>query len=59
MGHLESLTFFKDVLQVGHTLDMCSRDSFIMASNGIDLAVEVFKHMRILQKKPTIDLCQR
>lgn len=48
---IASLTFFENVLEVGHALNICSSDIFVLSENGVDLTAEFLEHVGVSYKK--------
>ena len=44
-------TFFDDVLKVGHALNVCSGDVFVLSKDRLDFAAKFRQHMRMSHKK--------
>ena len=45
------LTFFNDMLQVGHALDVHSGNIFVLSKDGLNLAAKFLEHMWVSHKK--------
>jgi len=51
---IASLTFFENVLKIGHTLNICSSDVFVLSKNEVDLMTKFLKHDGISHKKTAV-----
>lgn len=45
------LTFFDNVLKVGHALNVCSGDFFVLSEDRPDFAAKFCQHVRMSHKK--------
>lgn len=52
----ESPTFFQNVVQVRHALNVCSSDSPVLSKHRIDFLSEFLKHAWISNKKTAVIL---
>lgn len=47
----ELLTFFDDIVKIGHSLNICPGNIFVLSEDGPSLATEFLEHMRVSYKK--------
>ena len=45
------LTFFDDVLEIRHALNVCPGDVLVLTEDGLDFGTEFLEHVRISYKK--------
>ena len=46
------LTLFDDLVEIGHSLDICPGNIFVLSEDGPNLAAEFLEHVRVSHKKP-------